>query len=153
LDLADDPELLQLMSEAHFVAVFIGIESPNEKSLRETKKYQNVRQGSTLIDRIHAIQQAGLEVWCGMIIGFDHDDSTIFDAQRDSIAQAGILPTMVAMLHAIPKTPLHARLAAEGRLDPADQSEYGTNVIPLQIDREELRDGYLNIMRDLYEPT
>jgi radical SAM superfamily enzyme YgiQ (UPF0313 family) len=152
LDLADDAELLQLMSDAHFVSVFIGIESPNEKSLRETKKYQNVRQGSSLLDRVHTIQAAGLEVWCGMIIGFDHDDATIFEAQREFITQARIAHAMVGMLHAIPKTPLHARLAAEGRLDPADQSEYGTNVIPLQIDREELRDGYLKIMSDLYQP-
>jgi radical SAM superfamily enzyme YgiQ (UPF0313 family) len=152
LDLADDPELLQLMSDAHFVAVFIGIESPNEKSLQETKKYQNVRRGSTLLDRVHQIQKAGLEVWCGMIIGFDHDDSSIFDAQREFITQARIINAMVGMLHAIPKTPLHARLAAEGRLDLADQSEFGTNVIPLHIDRDELRDGYLKVLSDLNEP-
>ena len=59
---------------------------------------------------------------------------------------------MIGMLAAIPKTPLHARLAAEGRLDLADEPEYGTNVIPLQMTREELRDGYVRVMRDLYEP-
>ena len=59
---------------------------------------------------------------------------------------------MIGMLHAIPKTPLHARLAAEGRLDPADEPEFGTNVIPLQMSREELRDGYVQVMSDLYEP-
>ena len=56
------------------------------------------------------------------------------------------------MLYAIPKTPLHDRLAAEGRLDPSDQPEFGTNVIPLKISREELRDGYVKVMNDLYEP-
>ena len=55
-------------------------------------------------------------------------------------------------MHAIPKTPLHARLEREGRLDPADSPEYGTNVIPLQMSREELRDGYIGVLRDLYEP-
>jgi hypothetical protein len=59
---------------------------------------------------------------------------------------------MTGMLHAIPKTPLHARLAAAGRLDPADQSEFGTNVIPLQISREALRDGWFGVMNDLYQP-
>ena len=59
---------------------------------------------------------------------------------------------MTGMLSAIPKTPLHDRLAAEGRLDPADTSEFGTNVIPLQISREELRDGYVQVMTELYEP-
>ncbi len=93
-----------------------------------------------------------MEVWCGMIMGFDNDDATIFDAQREFIQEARIALSMIGMLHAIPKTPLHDRLAAEGRLDPADEPEFGTNVIPLQIGREELRDGYLRVINDLYEP-
>lgn len=152
LDLAEDKELLQLMVDAHFISVFIGIETPNEKSLKETKKYQNVRPAGTILERVHTIQKAGLEVWCGMIVGFDNDDATIFESQREFISQAHIVNAMVGMLHAIPKTPLHARLAAEGRLDPADVSEFGTNVIPKQIAREDLRAGYLRVMEDLYEP-
>jgi radical SAM superfamily enzyme YgiQ (UPF0313 family) len=152
LDLAEDEELLRLLVDANFVSVFVGIESPNEESLRETRKFQNVRKGDSLLGRVHAIQRAGLEVWCGMIVGFDNDDPSIFDAQREFLTAARIVNAMVGMLHAIPKTPLHARLAQEGRLDLADESEFGTNVIPLQIGREELRDGYLRVMQDLYEP-
>ena len=87
-----------------------------------------------------------------MILGFDHDDATIFDAQRQFIKEARIALSMTGMLHAIPKTPLHARLAEEGRLDPADEPEFGTNVIPLQMTREELREGYVEVMCDLYDP-
>ena len=47
IDLADDPELMGLMVEANIISVFVGIESPNEASLRETKKFQNVRAGGT----------------------------------------------------------------------------------------------------------
>jgi radical SAM superfamily enzyme YgiQ (UPF0313 family) len=152
LDLAEDEELMQLMVEANIISVFIGIESPNEKSLQETRKFQNVRPVGSLVERVHRIQDAGIEVWCGMIIGFDNDDGSIFDAQRRFLKEAGITTAMIGMLAAIPKTPLHARLAREGRLDPADEMPYGTNVIPLQMSRAELRDGYLNVMRDLYEP-
>ena len=152
LDLAEDPELLRLMVEANFGAVFIGIESPNEASLRETRKIQNVRKGTTILNRVHAIQEAGLEVWCGMILGFDSDDVTVFEAQREFLREARITHAMVGMLTAIPKTPLHARLAREGRLDPEDVSEYGTNVIPLRMSRQSLRDGYLQELKDLYEP-
>jgi radical SAM superfamily enzyme YgiQ (UPF0313 family) len=152
LDLAEDSELLELMVDANIHSVFIGIETPNEASLRETKKYQNVRQGGTILDRIHTIQDAGIEVWCGMILGFDHDDASIFDAQRNFIREAGIAHAMVGMLHAIPKTPLHARLLAEGRLDPADEPAFGTNIVPLRIGREELRAGYVGVLQDLYEP-
>jgi radical SAM superfamily enzyme YgiQ (UPF0313 family) len=152
IDLADDPELMQLMVEANFVNVFVGIESPNEASLRETKKYQNVRKGPSLLDKVHTIQRAGLEVSCGLILGFDHDDSSIFAAQKEFLKEAHIPHASVGMLHAIPKTPLHARLAAENRLDRADQPEFGTNVIPRQISRQQLRDGYLEVTNDLYAP-
>lgn len=152
IDLADDAELMELMVEANFLSVFIGIESPNEESLRETKKYQNVRSGGTLLEKVHRIQNAGMEVWSGMIIGFDNDDSSIFDCQIQFTQQARIAFSMTGMLHAIPKTPLHARLAEEGRLDPADQPEFGTNVIPLKIGREELRDGWIRVMNDMYDP-
>src|SRR5262249_40206685 len=152
LDLADDPELLELMVEANIHSVFIGIETPNEASLRETKKYQNVRQGGTILDRIRTIQDAGIEVWCGMILGFDHDDASIFETQRTFLEEAGIVHAMVGMLHAIPKTPLHARLRAEGRLDEADEPAFGTNVVPLRIGREELRAGYVSVLQALYEP-
>lgn len=152
IDLADDPELMRLMVEANFVSVFVGIESPNEASLRETKKFQNVRQGPSLLDKVHTIQRAGLDVCCGMILGFDHDDSSIFSAQRQFLQAAHIAHASVGMLYAIPKTPLHARLAAQNRLDPADRSEFGTNVIPQQLSREQLRDGYVQVMNDLYEP-
>jgi radical SAM superfamily enzyme YgiQ (UPF0313 family) len=153
LDLAEDDELLRLMVDANIGTVFIGIETPNEKSLLETKKFQNVRPVGTLVERVCKIQRAGIEVMCGMILGFDNDDATIFEAQRRFLKQARIANAMVGMLAAIPKTPLYARLAEEGRLDTADEPEYGTNVIPLQMAREELRDGYLRVMQDLYAPA
>ena len=60
---------------------------------------------------------------------------------------------MIGMLTAIPKTPLYDRLAADGRLDEDDEPEFGTNVIPLGMTREELRDGYVRTMQDLYDPA
>jgi radical SAM superfamily enzyme YgiQ (UPF0313 family) len=152
LDLAEDGELLGLMVDAGITSVFVGIESPNEASLRETKKFQNVRPAGTLLERVRRIQDAGLEVWCGMILGFDHDDPSIFDAQLDFICGARIVSAMVGMLSAIPKTPLYARLEREGRLDPADEPECGTNVIPRGMSREELRDGYVRVLNELYAP-
>ncbi len=151
IDLADDAELMELMVEANFISVFVGVESPNEESLRETKKYQNVRQGGTMVEKLRRIQDAGMETWVGMIIGFDNDDETIFDRQVEFLEQSRVSIAMTGMLYAIRKTPLHARLAAEGRLDPADQPEYGTNVIPLKLGRGELRDGWFRVLNQLYQ--
>ena len=89
---------------------------------------------------------------CGMILGFDHDDAGIFEAQKEFLQDAHIAHAMIGMLHAIPKTPLYDRLAAENRLDLDDETVYGTNVIPLRMSREELSDGYIDLMRAVYAP-
>ncbi|MEJ7638771.1 MAG: DUF4070 domain-containing protein, partial [Singulisphaera sp.] len=151
LDLAEDDELLGLMSEAGLVAVFIGIESPDEAALRETKKHQNVRGG--LIERVRRVQAAGLEVYAGMIVGFDNDDPGVFDRQYEFLRSARIVGAMAGMLSAIPKTPLYSRLEAEGRLDnaAADDPRIATNVIPLRMTRAELRDGWVDLMDRLYD--
>jgi radical SAM superfamily enzyme YgiQ (UPF0313 family) len=153
LDLAEDEELMQLMTEAGLATVFVGIESPDEDALRETKKYQNVR--GSLLERVHRIQDAGMEVYAGMIVGFDHDDAGIFERQFEFLRQARIPVVMAGMLSAIPKTPLYARLEAEGRLDndAADDPQIATNVIPLGMSREEMRDGWVDLMQRLYDPV
>lgn len=152
LNLSEDDEMMELMDAANIVTVFIGIESPNEDSLKETKKYQNVRKGGTIVDRVRKVQDSGIEVWCGMIVGFDHDDARIFKDQHEFVRQTDIMHAMVGMLSAIPKTPLYARLKDEGRLDLDDEQTFGTNVIPLGMTRDELRDGYIGLMQDLYDP-
>jgi radical SAM superfamily enzyme YgiQ (UPF0313 family) len=151
LDLAEDSELMRLMVEANIIIVFVGIESPNEAALRETKKLQNLRKGGSMIDKVHAIQRAGLEVWCGMVLGFDNDDASIFAEHRRFITEARIVNPLINLLVAIPGTPLHARLKAAGRLDFGEEHLYGTNVIPLQMSRAELREGSFVLARDLYQ--
>jgi radical SAM superfamily enzyme YgiQ (UPF0313 family) len=130
IDLADDEELMRLMTEANITVVFVGIESPNEESLRETRKLQNLRRGGSMVEKVHRIQEAGMEVWAGLILGFDNDDEQIFAAHRRFVGAARISTAMVGMLSAIPTTPLYARLAASGRLDSNDFPAGGTNVLP-----------------------
>jgi hypothetical protein len=105
-----------------------------------------------MVEKVHAILAHGIEVWGGMIVGFDHDGSDIFDRQIRFVEQARVIHTSVGMLSAIPKTPLYERLAGENRLDPADRTPYGTNVIPLGMGRDALREGYLRVLHALYDP-
>ena len=140
LDLADDDEMMRLMVEANINLVFVGIESPNEASLRETRKLQNVRAGGTMVDKVRRIQDAGIEVWAGMILGLrSATTQPVFDAHREFISEARINIANVGMLSAIPSTPLYARLEAANRLDPTDHPRYGTNVIPLRMTRTSQR--------------
>jgi radical SAM superfamily enzyme YgiQ (UPF0313 family) len=153
LDLAEDEELMQLMGLANFQSVFIGIETPNEDSLRETKKLQNVRPNAgSLLQRVRRVQQHGLDVWCGMIVGFDHDDVSIFEVMPKFLAEARISAALIGMLHAIPTTPLYDRLKQACRLHDDDASEiYGTNVNPLGMSAQQLRDGFIGVMQECYE--
>jgi radical SAM superfamily enzyme YgiQ (UPF0313 family) len=152
LDPAEDDELMELMGLAGFTNVFIGLESPNEASLKETKKLQNVRpKAGTMIERVHRVQAHGLDVWCGMIVGFDHDDPSVFEVIPEFLTEARIATAMINLLHAIPTTPLYKRLKAEGRLnDEADTARLGTNVVPLGIDRDELAKRFVGLMREVY---
>ncbi|MGI9356953.1 MAG: B12-binding domain-containing radical SAM protein, partial [Rhizobiaceae bacterium] len=118
LDLAEDEELMELMGQANFQSVFVGIESPNEESLVETKKLQNVRpKAGTILERVHRIQQNGLEVWCGMILGFDTDNPSVFHAMPQFLKDARIANALIGLLFAIPTTPLYDRIKEEGRLN------------------------------------
>jgi len=148
LNLADDPELLELMYRANFRSVFIGIETPRVASLKETKKSQNVR-GDPMDAKLARIQNAGLDINAGFIVGFDSDDREIFDEQFRFIQDNGITLAMVGMLQAIPKTPLYERLRREGRLVEDDPN---CNFVPKQMSREELRRGYWNLVTRLYTP-
>lgn len=164
LNLADDEELLDRFVAANIRTVFVGIETPNPAALLETRKLQNVdvrqqRQNpsqadaeSFLLSRVHKIQNKGIKVTCGLIVGFDADTPAIFDIQRRFIRRSGVLHAMVGQLAAIPKTPLHERLRREGRLDPRDPPEFGTNVIPLGMTREELASGFVALLGDIFAP-
>jgi len=147
LDLAQDDELLNLLKEANFGWVFIGIESPDEESLKETKKLQNTRQN--ILSAIRKIYSHGIEVLAGFIIGFDNDTTKTFDRQYRFIMDSGIQAAMIGLLTALPKTPLYERLKKEGRLIPendcSDNTSLGTNFLPKQMEYEEMINGYRNL--------
>ena len=148
INLADDPELLDLLYRANFRHVFIGIETPRMESLKETKKFQNTR-GDSLEAKLARIQSAGIDIHAGFIVGFDSDDKKIFDDQFNFIQDNGVLLAMVGMLGAIPKTPLHERLKKEGRLD---ENNPNLNIIPKQMTPNELQTGYWDLVKRLYSP-
>jgi radical SAM superfamily enzyme YgiQ (UPF0313 family) len=150
LNVSQDEELLTLMRQANFTTIFIGIESPRPASLEETKKNQNLR--GNLLDSVHKIQQAGLEVMAGMIVGFDHDDPAIFEEQFRFIQDARIPVSMTGMLNALPKTPLYKRLKEAGRLAAESVGDQFvlTNIIPHGMSSAELYAGYKRLLQRLY---
>jgi radical SAM superfamily enzyme YgiQ (UPF0313 family) len=151
LNVAQDDELLALLRGAHFTTVFIGIESPRPASLQETKKTQNLR--GDLVASVRKVQAYGIQVQAGMIVGFDNDDPAIFEEQLRFIQEARIPVSMTGMLQAMPKTPLHARVAAEGRLlgDSTGDQFVFSNILPRSMTRLELYRGYRELVTKLYD--
>ena len=151
INLADDEDLMAMMVRAGFDAVFIGIETPDEKGLSECNKKQN--KNRDLLQNVHKIQAAGLLVQAGFIVGFDSDTPSIFQRQIDFIQKSGISTAMVGLLQAIPGTKLYERLQTEGRLEGrmADNTGGQTNIIPI-MDRDTLYEGYKRIMHHIYAP-
>jgi radical SAM superfamily enzyme YgiQ (UPF0313 family) len=154
ITVAERPRLLELLREANFTSIFVGIESPRIDSLMESKKRQNAHR--PLLDSIRLIQSHNLLIVAGMIVGFDHDDHRIFEEQFDFLMEAGIPFTTCGVLTAIEKTPLHARLQKEGRLLPYDSATvlgHGAadlNFTPKLMTVDEVQRGYNWLIRSLY---
>ncbi|BAU23046.1 methyltransferase [Caldimicrobium thiodismutans] len=150
INLADDEELRELMVKAGFNSVFIGIETPNEKSLEEAQKKQNLQRD--LVENIKKIQKSGLEVMGGFILGFDQDPPDIFEKLINFIQESKIIIAMVGLLNAPPGTKLYQRLLTEGRIKPifkGDNTDISTNILP-KMDYNKLIEGYKKVIRELY---
>jgi len=152
IDLAARPALLDAMVKANFCRVFIGIESPSAESLKETKKFQNLRRDP--LDSIRLIQQHGLWVMGGFIVGFDSDPPDIFDQQIEFVKRAAIPWAMTGVLQAPPTTPLYERMKRDGRLlpDNPEPSNFDPPNFRTVLPLPELLDGTKRMLLTLYDP-
>lgn len=149
INLADDDELLRLMGDAGFESVFIGIETVGDSGFAECNKVQN--KGRDLVACVRKIQNAGMEVQGGFILGFDSDPPGIFDDMIAFIQEAGIATAMVGMLQAFVGTQLYARLERENRVlgEAAQNTDGVTNIVPA-MGIEQLNRGYRRVVETLY---
>ena len=152
IDLAQRPELIEAMVRANFFFVFIGIESPSKESLKEARKFQNLRADP--LECIRFIQSKGLWVTAGFIVGFDSDTEDIFELQRDFIERAAIPWAMVGLLQAPPTTPLYDRMLKQGRLlTEGVTSNFNPpnfkTILPLPV----LLKGFRETLDSLYSPS
>ncbi len=151
LNLADDAQLMQLMKDAGFISVFLGIETPDESGLIASNKLQNTRR--SLLDSVATIQSFGMQVMGGFILGFDTDREDIFDRMVEFIQKSGIPIAMVGLLQAMPGTQLFRRLRHEGRIVDAGDGDNTfcdrPNFLP-RMNAANLVDGYHEVMKRIY---
>ena len=156
VNLARMDKLMDAMIEAGFDSVFLGIETPNPKALRTTKKPQNFSKGDDnyLLNSVRKIQRKGMQVMGGFILGLDDDDESVFDSQIEFIQEAGIPLAPIYMLSALKNTDLYTRLASENRLldVPVEIDATFLNFKP-QMDPRTLVEGYRRVVTTLYDPA
>ena len=149
-------ELMDAMIEAGFDTVFVGIETPNPKALLKTKKAQNTskNQDNYLFSAVRKIQQHGMQVQGGFILGLDSDDEGVFDAQIEFIQGTGIPVAPIYLLTALKGTDMYERMKSENRLL---ETPIGTNAMVLnfktELEYKTLIEGYKRVIATLYDPT
>lgn len=159
VNLADDDELLELMRAVGFFAVFVGIESPDEETLRATQKLQNTKR--SLAASMRKLYGYGMFVNTGYIVGFDTERGSVVRGVLELIEASAVPVNMVGLLFALPNTQLQRRLAREGRLregfelaaaDVGDQCTGGLNFVTSRPRADVLRD-YRDIIAQAYAPA
>jgi radical SAM superfamily enzyme YgiQ (UPF0313 family) len=152
INLADDQQLMDMMNEAGFDTVFVGIETSDPEALKECSKSQN--RNRNLVEEVRKINASGIEVQGGFIVGFDHDTEASFQQQADFIQASGIVTAMVGQLQAPPGTRLVSRMWLEGRLrghSTGNNTDGTTNIIP-KMGLEKLHEGYLWLLGAIFAP-
>lgn len=151
INLAEDDELLSLMIDGNFYKVFLGIETPNNESLRECNKKQNVNKD--IASAVKKIQESGMQTMAGFIVGFDNDKPDTFEKLYKFIQEIGIVTAMVGPLTALPGTKLEKRLREQNRLTGCstggNHDFVKINFIP-EMGEEVLVKGYVALIKKLY---
>ena len=153
VEIADDEKLLKACADARFSVLFLGVETIRRESLIEAKKLHNLKYD--ISDRIGRISRYGIMPFLGMIVGFDHDDASIFEELERFFIRTRSPIAGISLLNAPRNTPLYQRLQKDGRLigdDFSGEWQLYTNIIPKQMSREELLSRYCLLFKKLYEP-
>jgi radical SAM superfamily enzyme YgiQ (UPF0313 family) len=158
LNLSDDDHLMEMLRDANFFSVFVGIESPDTETLIQIRKKQNTRRN--IAESVHQIYAHGLFVIAGFIVGFDSEKGSIAEPMVELIEEAAIPIAMVGLLYALSATQLGRRLAKEGRLHDGhdlykigdgDHCTAGLNYDTLRPRQDILRD-YKHVLQRIYAP-
>lgn len=148
INLADDEEMMQLILNAKFRNIFIGIETPEADSLKASLKNQNLKRD--LVSNINKLHQAGFTVLGGFIVGFDTDKEDSFRNLVDFIQESAIPIPIVNVLKAPPGTALFDRMKRENRLSRHFTFAEGeTNIVPI-MGAERLKEGFLEVVSNVY---
>lgn len=155
ITIAEDDELLELLADANFLEVQIGIESTSAASLKDMNKHQNLR--NDILAAVRKIQSYGIVVMAHMIIGTDSDDAGAFERTARFLQEANITHHQCHPLVAPPGTRMWYDLKRQGRLiaftdEMRDRLDITTNILPKQMTRVELMEGLADYWDRVHDP-
>jgi len=160
INLARDPEILESMREAGFHYLFVGVESPDDETLKQIHKKQNVQ--APIVESLRTIQSHGIETLLGMIFGFDTDTEDTGRRVIEFLREANSPIIYFNLLAALPKTPLWDRLRREGRLrgdeggdtlQSADLLGGFSSNVEFKLGNERVEAMFREAVRAAYEPA
>ncbi len=150
LNIASYPDILEQMRQAFFTNLFIGIETPEPVALRAMKKTQNLR--SPILEAVRTINQYGIEVASGIILGLDTDTPETPRAIIDFARESQIPIMTVNILYALPNTALYRRLEADGRILSDEESAQRDSNIQFLLPYDEVVRRWLEVIEKIYLP-
>ena len=148
INLSDDDELMQLMLEAGFRKLFIGIETLEDDALLMMQKRQNTRRN--LLDTVNKLHSNGFMIVGGFILGLDSDTPEVFQNQIDFMNESGMVLVSINLLKAPLGTELYERIKSENRLiSDLDFDENRSNMTHM-MDKDLLDAGYRRVLENIY---
>jgi radical SAM superfamily enzyme YgiQ (UPF0313 family) len=155
LNLGQDVDLIDLMTDANVGTVFIGIESPDEKALHISHKYPNLH--NPLVESVNNLKHNGMIVIGSFILGLDGETKGTGQRICAFMDQTSLPIAMLGLLQAPHHTKLWQRLEKEGRLRAEEHTDKGgtfgaMNYHPDRPEAEIMQE-YIDAWNYLYEPS
>ncbi len=159
LSVQEDPEFLRALRRAGCKQVLIGFESPVAAGLDgvELKRNWKAQQFDRYRETVRRIQAEGIRVTACFVVGLDGHGPEIFDGVYRFAEEAAPFDVQITYPTPFPGTAMRRAWEAEGRITHPDSWERYTlfDIVftPRPMSATELRAGFLDLTRRLYEPS
>jgi radical SAM superfamily enzyme YgiQ (UPF0313 family) len=151
INVARDPELLDLVARSGARVLSIGFESLSDESLRSVAKQFN--KPTRFDEDIAKLRRKGIQVIALIMVGLDGDTPETFRATLEWLDRNKISFLKLFTPAPYPGTKFHRDMQAAGRLlnDDWGSYDYGSaNVRPLNMTADEMLDGFKYVYEGFY---
>lgn len=151
VNIANEPELLELCQKSGCVGLFLGFETLSGATLAAVGK--RVNHPAEYYDVVRKIHDHGIGIDGSFVFGFDSDDEGVFDRTLEFVLRAKLEVAYFSILTPYPGTRLYERLARENRLLTRDWSTYDANHVvyrPKTFTPDQLLENYQQVLKEAY---